>query len=46
MIKNIFNKLYIMNNEYVFYFYIFAIIVMIVITIIIGYKEIKKNENK
>ena len=46
MIKTIFNKLYITSNKEVFYFYIFAIIVMIVATLIIGYKEIKKNEHK
>lgn len=46
MIKFIFNKLYISNDKIVFYFYIFAIIVMIITAAIIGYKEIKKNENK
>ena len=46
MIKFVFNKLYISDNKIVFFSYVFAIIVMIVVTAIIGYKEIKKNENK
>jgi hypothetical protein len=46
MIKSIFNELYISNNKFIFYSYIFVIIVLIVLSIIIGYKEVKKNESK
>ncbi len=46
MIKYFYDSKFIANNELIFYIYLALIIIMIALTIVFGYKEIKKNEVK
>ena len=44
--KNIFNNIYIKDNELLFYIYIAIMIIIMILTTIFVIKEIKKNVNK
>lgn len=46
MIKYYFQNNLIKGHELLFYIFLIIILLMIVSTIVIGYKEIKNNENK
>ena len=46
MIDYYFSNSFIKGNELTFYIFIAVILLIIIFTFIIGYKEIKKNENK
>lgn len=46
MIKYYFQNSFVKGHELLFYIFLIIIFLMILSTIIIGYKEIKKHENK
>ena len=43
---NIFNELFIKDNEILFYIYIASMAIIMILTLIFVIKELKKNENR
>lgn len=45
MIKYIFDSKFISGNEIIFYIYVILIVTMIILSMVFGYKEIRKKWN-